>query len=165
MPKIHGLSPVSNYKLFNWTGNFTVSFSGIGGRFQGLDVFSLEPWIPSELTFSCRCPASTRRWPGVCVTLAQRRRRWANATPTLGERLVLAGKGHSWCERWPKVGSVSMTLETVEAKAMPSFDLVTQSPVRPQDASGDCEKKLRGDPRDSAMTGFGRDSKSPSLGK
>ena len=36
-------------------------------------------------------PASTRRWPIVGLTLDQRRGRWANVSPTVGQRLVFAG--------------------------------------------------------------------------
>ena len=35
--------------------------------------------------------ANTRRLPKVGLMMAQRRRRWANSEPTLGERLVFAG--------------------------------------------------------------------------
>ena len=36
-------------------------------------------------------PAYTRRWPNVGLLLGQRRRRWANSKPTLGQRLMFAG--------------------------------------------------------------------------
>ena len=37
-------------------------------------------------------PENTRRWPNAGLMLAQRRRRWANISPTLGQRLVFAGR-------------------------------------------------------------------------
>ena len=37
------------------------------------------------------CPANTRRWPNVGLMLARRRRRWANLSPTLDQRLEFAG--------------------------------------------------------------------------
>ena len=36
-------------------------------------------------------PANTRRWPSVGLMLDQRRRRWANINPALGQRPVFAG--------------------------------------------------------------------------
>ena len=36
-------------------------------------------------------PANMRRWPNVGLLLVQRRRRWANSKPTLGQRLIFAG--------------------------------------------------------------------------
>ena len=36
-------------------------------------------------------PTNTRRWPKVGLLLGQRRRRWANIPPTLGQRLMFAG--------------------------------------------------------------------------
>ena len=49
------------------------------------------------ITHSVMCtlpnPANTRRSANVGTLLAYRLRRWANIIPTLGERLVFAGKG------------------------------------------------------------------------
>ena len=39
-------------------------------------------------------PANTKRWPYVGLMLGQRRRRWANIKPTLGQPLVFAGMAH-----------------------------------------------------------------------
>ena len=36
-------------------------------------------------------PANMRHWPNVGLLLGQRRRRWANSNPTLGQRLMFAG--------------------------------------------------------------------------
>ena len=36
-------------------------------------------------------PANTRRWPSAGLMLAQRRRRWVNISPALGQRLVFSG--------------------------------------------------------------------------
>ena len=36
-------------------------------------------------------PANTSRWPNVGLMLGQRRRRWANIKPTLGQHLVFEG--------------------------------------------------------------------------
>ena len=36
-----------------------------------------------------------RRWPNVGIVLGQRRRRWANSIPTLGQRLMFAGMAAS----------------------------------------------------------------------
>ena len=35
-------------------------------------------------------PANTRRWPNAGLILCQRRRRWANIKPALGQRLLFA---------------------------------------------------------------------------
>ena len=37
-------------------------------------------------------PANTRRWPSVGLMLGQRRRQWANISPTLDQRLLFAGQ-------------------------------------------------------------------------
>ena len=42
-------------------------------------------------TFTSLYPICIRREPNVCLTLAQRRRRWANIKPTWGDRPVLSG--------------------------------------------------------------------------
>ena len=41
--------------------------------------------------------ANMRRWPDVGLLLGQRRRRWANSKPTLGQRLTLAGIVYILC--------------------------------------------------------------------
>ena len=40
-----------------------------------------------------RIPTNTIRWPNAGLMLAQRRRRWANISPALGQRVVFAGIG------------------------------------------------------------------------
>ena len=43
------------------------------------------------LPFSIQHPANTMCWPNVGLMLAQRRRRWASVSSTLGQRLVFEG--------------------------------------------------------------------------
>ena len=45
--------------------------------------------------WSHHIPANTSCWPNVGLTLGQRRRRWANVSPTLDQRLVFAVKAKS----------------------------------------------------------------------
>ena len=40
----------------------------------------------------CHNPANMRRWPNVGLLLVERRRRSANSKPTLGQRIMFAGK-------------------------------------------------------------------------
>ena len=52
----------------------------------------------SELHTINRFPlsATQQTWPGDCLVSAHRLRRWPKIKPTLGQRLVFAGKGHMW---------------------------------------------------------------------
>ena len=43
-----------------------------------------------------KLPASTSPAPNVGTMLGQRLRRWSNIVPTLGERLVFAGRIQTW---------------------------------------------------------------------
>ena len=68
--------------------------------YRPLTFWILEPWIlllfprPSPLTltrwFFRGYPANMRRWPIVGLLLDQRRRRWADNKPTVGQRLMFA---------------------------------------------------------------------------
>ena len=58
-------------------------------------LFTAKNNVPVRLRvrvhFIRSSPANTRRWPNDGLMLDQRRRRWANIHPTLGQRLVFAG--------------------------------------------------------------------------
>ena len=51
----------------------------------------------SRMSVTCdtlHYPAYTTRWPNAGLMLVQRRRRWANIRPALGQRVVFAGYGY-----------------------------------------------------------------------
>ena len=47
--------------------------------------------ISNDFKVHSTIPENTMRWPNVGLILDQRRRRWANISPTLGQRPVFAG--------------------------------------------------------------------------
>ena len=66
-------------------------FSSIGLLMSRLDVR-----IEVGLCCACKCkkgpiPTSTTDFPNAGLMLAQRRRRWANISPALGQRVVFDG--------------------------------------------------------------------------
>ena len=61
------------------------------------------------------CPADTRRWINVVLTLVHRLRRWTNVKPTWIQRLVSVYEEYRWTERvlplgWPSVRDIRPTL-------------------------------------------------------
>ena len=60
-----------------------------------------SPALFKEAIVTYRIPANTRRWPKMGLMLGQRRRRWANVSATLGQRIVFAGilvSNHEDCD-------------------------------------------------------------------
>ena len=63
-------------------------------RFMSCDCWV---WVDELHGVCCTSfPANTRRWTNAGLMLAQRRRRWANITPALAQRLV----SHGFAPRW-----------------------------------------------------------------
>ena len=90
-----------------------------------------QPQHHSSLQLKCLSPANARRLPNVGSVLVQRRRRWANIEPTLGERLVFAGpctmctpcKHETLSQCWIDVGSASQTVGQYQTNIDLTFDL------------------------------------------
>ena len=72
-------------------------FSNIGRVLPEVKASHLIDFILFSITWlSLHIPANTTRWPNAGLMLAQRRRRWANISPALGQRVVFAGINSSW---------------------------------------------------------------------
>ena len=83
--------------LFIFCVEFPLSFGSVlvqsapvcvGGRSRARDGLFCFATVDQR---SRLYPTNTRRWPNGGLMLGQRRRRWANISPTLGQRFVFAG--------------------------------------------------------------------------
>ena len=60
------------------------------------NIVSLSPLFAEYFLIIHAIPANTRCWPNVGLKLAHRLRRWPNISPTLGQRLVVAGMSYQY---------------------------------------------------------------------
>ena len=113
---VSAVNPSKHETLNQWLGNVGPTSRTAAQHWP--NIGSIVSAVNSQLSMLCLtvcdrdnlalfvCPSIWGRWPSAGLIVGQRRRRWSNIKPALGERLVFVGWRHWDKVKWARVAII-----------------------------------------------------------